>query len=88
MLSSLPWRTIKDGLREAVVVPTPGDGASETVGEIRVPETGLLELSSLSLEDLSCLDESVVANAIRDLVKRRRCGTGPRERFNDFKSAI
>lgn len=69
-------------------MPAPDDGASETVGKIRVPETGLLDLSGLSLEDLSKLDDSVVADALRDLVARRRCGTGPRERFNAFKSAI
>ena len=50
-------------------------------------DSGLLDLSDLSLEDLSRLDDSVVANVIRDLLDRRRCGTESTERFNQFGSA-
>jgi hypothetical protein len=50
-------------------------------------ERGLLDLADLSLEDLSGLDDSVVANMIKDLVERRRCGAESVERFNQFNSA-
>jgi hypothetical protein len=50
-------------------------------------ETGLLDLAELSLDDLSLLDDSVVANAIRALVERRRCGAEHAERFQLFNSA-
>jgi FXSXX-COOH protein len=69
-------------------VPTPGYGVSGEADEGRAREEGLVSLSGLSLEDLAELGDSVIANALRDLVERRRCGTGPRERFNDFTSAI
>ena len=36
---------------------------------------GLLDLADLSLDNLSLLDDSVVANAVRALVERRRCGS-------------
>ena len=49
-------------------------------------ERGLLDLANLSLEDLSGLDDSVVANVIKDLVERRRCGAESVERFNQFNS--
>lgn len=80
----------KTGLREAVVVPTSGHEANEagqaisasrTAGEVRSAETDLLKMSRLSLEDLAQLDDSVVANVLRDLVERRRCGAGPGERY-------
>jgi hypothetical protein len=50
-------------------------------------DSGLLDLADLSLDDLSRLDNSVVANVIRDLLDRRRCGTESTERFNQFNSA-
>ena len=50
-------------------------------------ERDLLDLGDLSLEDLSGLDDSVVANVIKDLVERRRCGAESVERFNQFNSA-
>jgi hypothetical protein len=49
-------------------------------------KTGLLDLAELSLDDLSLLDDSVVANAIRALVERRRCGTEDSARFDKFTS--
>jgi hypothetical protein len=51
-------------------------------------ERGLLDLAELSLEDLSGLDNSVVAKVIRDLVERRRCGSESTERFNQFNSTL
>jgi hypothetical protein len=96
--SSLPWRTIcTTGLREAVVVPTSGHEANEAgqaitasrmTGEVRSAEASLLNMSRLSLEDLEQLDDSVVANVLRDLVERRRCGTGPGERYSLHDSTI
>jgi hypothetical protein len=50
-------------------------------------DSGLLDLADLSLEDLSSFDDSVVANLIRDMIDRRRCGTESTERFNQFGSA-
>lgn len=50
-------------------------------------ETGLLDLGELSLDDLSLLDDSVVANAIRVLAQRRGCGAGNGERFNAWQSS-
>jgi hypothetical protein len=50
-------------------------------------ETGLLEVASLSLEDLSLLDDSVVANVIKDLVERRRCGAEYAERFSQWNAS-
>lgn len=49
-------------------------------------EMGLLDLVELSLDDLSSLDDSVVANAIRRLHERRRCSTGYLETFSAFNS--
>jgi hypothetical protein len=49
---------------------------------------GLLHLGELSLEDLSQLDDSVVADILRDLVRRHRCGTESGERYNLFNSSI
>jgi hypothetical protein len=72
-------------------VPTSGHEAG---GAIRgndgtpAPGMGLLDLGELSLEDLSRLDDSVVANILRDLVRRRRCGTESGERYNLFSSSI
>jgi hypothetical protein len=51
-------------------------------------DSGLLDLADLSLEDLSKLDDSVVANVIRDLLDRRRCGAESVGRFNDFNAAL
>jgi hypothetical protein len=48
---------------------------------------GLPDLAGLSLDDLSQLDESVVANAVRALVERRRCGADNGERFDAFNSS-
>ena len=50
-------------------------------------ETGLLDLANLSLDDLSLLDDSVVANVIRDLIERRRCGAEYAERFSQWNSS-
>jgi len=48
----------------------------------------LVDLSGFSLEDLSVLDDSVVAGVIRDLVLRRRCAAESSSRFNAFQAAI
>jgi hypothetical protein len=50
-------------------------------------ETGLLDVASLSLDDLSLLDDSVVANVIKDLIERRRCGAEYAERFSMFNAS-
>jgi hypothetical protein len=49
---------------------------------------GLASLSGISLDDLERLDDSVVAAALRDLVRRDRCGNESGERTNNFGSAI
>jgi hypothetical protein len=69
-------------------VPTSGHGANEAVGDGSEREISLLRLSSLSLEDLARLDDSVVADVLTDLVLRRRCGSESLKRFNNFSSAI
>jgi hypothetical protein len=72
-------------------VPTPGhDAGGATGGSGVIPESGmgLLDLGELSLEDLSQLDDSVVADILRDLVRRHRCGTESGERYNLFNSSI
>jgi hypothetical protein len=48
---------------------------------------GLLDLADLSLDNLSLLDDSVVANAVRALVERRRCGSENGERFSAWQSS-
>ena len=50
--------------------------------------TALISLASLSLDDLSRLDDSVVASVLEDLVRRGRCGNESGERYNQFGSAI
>jgi hypothetical protein len=50
-------------------------------------EMGLLDLAGLSLDDLSRLDDSVVANAIRLLYERRRCGAEYLETFDAHDSS-
>jgi hypothetical protein len=49
-------------------------------------EMGLLDVGGLSLDDLSRLDDSVVANAIRLLDERRRCGTEYLDTFSEWNS--
>lgn len=49
---------------------------------------GLLDVAGLSLDDLSLLDDSVVANAVRALAERRRCGSDNGERFNQWNSSV
>jgi hypothetical protein len=51
-------------------------------------KTGLLDLADLSLDNLSRLDDSVVANAVRALVERRHCCADNGERFNAFQSSL
>jgi len=52
-------------------------------------EAGLIDLTALSLEDLHALDDSVVANALRELRHRRCEGADYAERFSDgFGSGI
>jgi len=50
-------------------------------------ETGIPDLTSLSLEELAELDDSVVANVIRVIAERRGGRGGYREAFSDFQSA-
>jgi hypothetical protein len=69
-------------------VPTTGHGASGAAEAGRERETGLLSLSSLSLEDLAQLDDSVVADVLKDLVLRRQYGSESGERFSNFNAAI
>lgn len=59
-------------MKEAVGMPARGHDGEE----------GLLDLAGFSLDDLSRLDDSVVANVIRDLLERQRCG-GSAERFSN-----
>lgn len=61
---------------------------SGMTGEGRSAEESLLILSRLSLEDLSHLDDSVVADVLRDLVERRRCGIEPGERYQNHGSTV
>jgi hypothetical protein len=88
---------MRRGSERRSIVSTPGHEASDsgeviaesgTAGEGRAGETGLLIISRLSLEDLAQLDDSVVADALRDLVERRRCGTGPGERYSLHDSTL
>ena len=51
-------------------------------------KTGLLDLADLSLDNLSRLDDSVVASAVRALVERRHCGADNGERFDAFQSSL
>ena len=46
-------------------------------------EAGLIDLNALSLDDLRALDDSVVANALRELRDRRCAGADYSERFSD-----
>jgi hypothetical protein len=51
-------------------------------------EAGLLDLVGLSLDDLTMLDDSVVANAVRLLQARRCGGVDYMETFDAFQSAL
>ena len=51
-------------------------------------EAGLPDVTGLSLSDLSELDDSVVANAIRHLMENRCDGAGSSARFNAFNSSL
>jgi hypothetical protein len=70
------------------VLPISGHGAGTADEESPAGELGLLDLEGLSLGDLSRLDDSVVSRVIRDLVRRRRCGTEDGERFSNWNSSI
>jgi hypothetical protein len=50
-------------------------------------DKGLLDLADLSLEDLSRLDDSVVANVIRGLLERRRCGDSAEQFSNNWNAS-
>jgi len=56
-------------------------------GESHAEALGLLDFAGISFDELTQLDDSVVATAIRDLVNRRRCGAQADERFNNWESA-
>lgn len=51
-------------------------------------DAGLLDVAGLSLKDLSGLDDSVVANALRSLLEHRPCGDDSQARFGNFQSAL
>jgi len=57
-------------------------------GTDRDGDAGLLDLTSLSLRDLSRLDDSVVANAVRNLLEGERCGDDWSARFSNFNSSL
>jgi hypothetical protein len=65
-----------------------GHDAGVPNSESQVAGPGLLDLAGISIDDLSRLDDSVVATVIRDLVRRRRCGAEDGERFSNWESAI
>src|ERR1700678_1054472 len=70
------------GSERRSLVSGQGDDHKDTDG------TALTKLASLSLDDLSRLDDSVVASVLEDLVRRGRCGDESSERYNQFGSAI
>jgi hypothetical protein len=51
-------------------------------------ETGLIDVTSLSLSDLSELDDSVVANALRQLLGNRDGPAECKARFSAFNSSL
>ncbi|HXC82602.1 MAG TPA: hypothetical protein VNV62_12205 [Trebonia sp.] len=51
-------------------------------------DEGLLDVTGLSLSDLSKLDDSVVANALRRLLENRCDGDENRARFGNFQSSL
>jgi hypothetical protein len=51
-------------------------------------ETGLIDVTSLSLSDLSELDDSVVANALRQLLANQGGAAECKARFSAFNSAL
>lgn len=70
------------------MLPISGHDAGAANGEGHAGELRLLDLEALSLDDLSRLDDSVVAGVIGNLVRRRRCGTEDGERFSQFNASI
>jgi hypothetical protein len=72
-----------------LALPMSNDDAGVPDDESPAERTGLLDFAGVSLDDLSQLDDSVVASVIRDLVLRRRCGTKDGECFiNNFNAVI
>lgn len=51
------------------------------------PETGLPDLTELSLDQLAALDDSMVANMIRALADSRRDCADYQETFSNFGAA-
>lgn len=51
-------------------------------------DAGLLDVAGLSLRDLSELDDSVVAYALRHLVENRCPGAEGQARFSAFNSSL
>jgi FXSXX-COOH protein len=51
-------------------------------------ETGLIDVTGLSLSDLSELDDSVVANALRRVLENRCDGAEDQARFGNFQSSL
>lgn len=76
------------GASEASSEASQADETGRASEASRGREAALLEVNDLSLEDLGHLDDSVVAEIIRDLVHRGRCGTESAERYNHFNAAI
>jgi len=51
-------------------------------------ETGLIDVTGLSLSDLPELDDSVVANALRRVLENRCDGAEDQARFGNFQSSL
>jgi hypothetical protein len=65
-----------------------GHDAGVANGESHVAKPGLLDFAGISFDDLSRLDDSIVAAVIRDLVRHHRGGPQGGERFCNFEASI
>lgn len=63
-------------------MPTPGCGTSGTARLTQAPEECLVGMSRLSLAELAHLDDPVIADALGELLQRRRCGIAAAERYS------
>jgi len=71
-----------------LAMPMSDHDASVANGESRAAKPGLLDFAGVSFDDLSRLDDSIVAAVIRDLM-RHRCGRSQDgERFCNFEASI
>jgi hypothetical protein len=69
-------------------MPMAGHDAGVVNGESRAAEPGLLDFAGISLDDLSRLDDSIVATVIRDLMWHRCGRSQDGERFCNFQASI